>query len=298
MLHVTRRFGGTPREYPVYTAEEAGEKGLAYVHWTEAKVGDWCLSDDGFVVKCFRIYEMSHSQEATTNRADLQRILTVGQPFCGYRVDGGERRIVGEPVYMVAPYLKKGVKINASAPVHWAEKVFNRPTTAMAYRVVASMIFARMKGAFEASDPDPSPRRMLSDADFEALGALLFPSHEIPRASVKRWFRTDHVQEKVSMELVKLLEEEGITRQRVVQMYNETYDEAKKVGQTGTMKQVADVYRKMLSMDPDRVRSSQVVAYEEIDFSDEPPSELGDGSEIVLPEPDSAASEEDPHADA
>lgn len=35
----------------VYEKKEADEQNLQYTHWKEAKIGEWCISDDGFVAK-------------------------------------------------------------------------------------------------------------------------------------------------------------------------------------------------------------------------------------------------------
>lgn len=47
------------QRYEIYTKEEADAKGIKYVYWKDAKEGDWCLSDDGYVgqVRMIREYD-------------------------------------------------------------------------------------------------------------------------------------------------------------------------------------------------------------------------------------------------
>jgi hypothetical protein len=37
------------QRYEIYTKDEADAKGIKYTYWKDAKEGDWCLSDDGYV---------------------------------------------------------------------------------------------------------------------------------------------------------------------------------------------------------------------------------------------------------
>ena len=40
------------KTYPVYTAEEAKSKALKVKHWKECSLGEWGVSDDGYVSEC------------------------------------------------------------------------------------------------------------------------------------------------------------------------------------------------------------------------------------------------------
>ena len=52
-MEIKRRINGKTGKYPVYTKEQAKDKKLDYVYWRQAEVGDWGLTDDGFVAECY-----------------------------------------------------------------------------------------------------------------------------------------------------------------------------------------------------------------------------------------------------
>lgn len=283
MIEVTRRFGGTPERYPIYTPDEAEEEGLRVVHWTRAEAGDWCRSDDGLVVHCFRTHEMPHSHESATYRRAVLRVMTVGRPICNYDDREDPPALVGDPTYVVSPYLTRhDVQLSACSPGHWTKDVFPARKEGLLLRVTAGLMLARMKRADGVADLNISIRRIFSEDELAMLAQLGFGKHKRPVQSYKRWLKQERIKTLISMDLVKLLEGEGFTPKTVIDMYDETYTEAKKQGQTSTMKGVADVFRDMLAMYPERQQTTHAVEYEKIDFADEPPSELGDGSEIVL----------------
>ena len=37
------------RQYSIFTKEEADNEGIEYKHWKEAEIGDYAISDDGYV---------------------------------------------------------------------------------------------------------------------------------------------------------------------------------------------------------------------------------------------------------
>jgi hypothetical protein len=52
MEKLKRKLKKKTRVYNIYTQKEADEAGLDYSHWKQSKMGDYALSDDGFVGKC------------------------------------------------------------------------------------------------------------------------------------------------------------------------------------------------------------------------------------------------------
>lgn len=47
-----RKVNNRNQVYKIYTAEEADKLNITYLHWKEAHIGDYALSDDGYVGKC------------------------------------------------------------------------------------------------------------------------------------------------------------------------------------------------------------------------------------------------------
>lgn len=57
MDQITRLMRNGWQTFKIYTEAEAREENFVIVPWREAKVGDWALSDDGYVGKCIRVFE-------------------------------------------------------------------------------------------------------------------------------------------------------------------------------------------------------------------------------------------------
>jgi len=47
-----RKANGVNKVFNIYTEEEAESEGLPYLHWKEAKEGDYAATDDGYVGLC------------------------------------------------------------------------------------------------------------------------------------------------------------------------------------------------------------------------------------------------------
>jgi len=52
-MEIKRRIKGKTSNYPIHPKDEADIQKLSYVYWKQAEVGDWALTDDGFVSECF-----------------------------------------------------------------------------------------------------------------------------------------------------------------------------------------------------------------------------------------------------
>jgi|7_EtaG_2_1085326.scaffolds.fasta_scaffold37892_2 hypothetical protein len=50
-ITINHRGGDKVRTYTVYRQDEADEEGLSYLPWKRAEIGDYALSDDGYVAK-------------------------------------------------------------------------------------------------------------------------------------------------------------------------------------------------------------------------------------------------------
>ncbi len=50
---IKRRLNGILQDVPIYTESEGDERGLDMAHWKKVKEGQWAITDDGYVTKCF-----------------------------------------------------------------------------------------------------------------------------------------------------------------------------------------------------------------------------------------------------
>ena len=56
-----------PTQYKIYKEIEAKEEGVDYVHWKEAKQGEWAISDDGYVARVIKRKEYKDKPNKKTN---------------------------------------------------------------------------------------------------------------------------------------------------------------------------------------------------------------------------------------
>ena len=52
MIQIKRRFNNEYTTHNIWTKEECKDKGISYIRWQDAEVGDMALSDDGYVGEC------------------------------------------------------------------------------------------------------------------------------------------------------------------------------------------------------------------------------------------------------
>ena len=52
-MNIKRRINNKTGKYPIYDKAKAIEKGLDFVYWRQAEVGDWAITDDGYVAECY-----------------------------------------------------------------------------------------------------------------------------------------------------------------------------------------------------------------------------------------------------
>ena len=50
-ITINHKKGEKIRTYTVYQKQEADEEQVRYVYWKKAEIGDYALSDDGYVAK-------------------------------------------------------------------------------------------------------------------------------------------------------------------------------------------------------------------------------------------------------
>jgi hypothetical protein len=50
-ITINHRGGDKTRTYSIYRKDEADEEGIRYLHWKKAEIGEYALSDDGYVAK-------------------------------------------------------------------------------------------------------------------------------------------------------------------------------------------------------------------------------------------------------
>jgi hypothetical protein len=219
---LVRRFGGRSKAWLVYTKEEADAKGIEYVHWSRAEEGQWCITDDDFVTQLVR-----KAGPYREHRGSEEERYQVTFPFC--------RRWLGTQELRYEEY-----RVSDLRP--WLRDELSRDRFRRALRLYASLIIT--KGY------------PLSDADMHAVGIAYRPDQKIPAATFSRMMRYQESREMLTKEIENLLEERGINRGKVVDMFKEAFETARETGNSATMRSVAKDLSEMLDMKPEARRSS------------------------------------------
>ncbi len=215
MDHVVRSVDGTQISFPVYSEEEAKEKGIEYVEWRDSHPGDWAVSDDGFVALCLNRKEYS---KKGSNRKVECVFLVHGTMWLSSKQEFS--------------YLqrKRTNTFTRTSAMSWQETEAKRQRTLRVVRAYIDMFLAYKK------------------IDWAALGQIYRPDQADPGASVKRLFREKKITELIVQGITDALEQKGITKAEVVDMFNRAYSLAIEQDDTGPMIRVAENFAKMLDM--------------------------------------------------
>lgn len=228
---ITRRFGGVKQDYPVYTQEEALEEGLGPVYWKEATVGDWAESDDGYVGRCMK--HATYEDKDGGERAFITLVYA--------------RAWISENATIYYEERKEKGAFSATSAKTWVELEAGKTRTKQMANLLAEMM-------------------VVGKIDYQVLGRAYRDDQERPDLTVKRLLKQEIIQEMVQEKLRQKLKDEGVEEEDVIQMFTETFEAAKELGQTATMARVAENMAKMLAMEPDKKKAevSEEFAYDQV----------------------------------
>jgi len=274
MYWIERRFdNGRPEEYPVYTAAEAEAKGLDPVDWPLVDVGEWALSDDGYVLRCHEIYEMDRQDGVS-----LQFKMTSGRPIAV--LDEDMTTVRKSQDYHFLEYMRTGGH-QYSRPQTWQEAEARKTRTVRACRMWASVFIMR--------------QGQLKEQDWAKVGRVYRSDDTVtnPAATARRLFNQPQIQRKAMNELAKTVLEAGEGPEDVIEKYNQIFEDALGGGAAEDRQQaldVADRLRDMLAMNPDRPRpeeaqGSAAAGLLEVVEEKEADAEITDANAKELPTP-------------
>lgn len=273
MYWIERRFdNGRPEEYPVYTAAEAEAKGIEAVDWPFVDVGEWALSDDGYVLRCHDIYEMDREDGVS-----LQFKMTSGRPIAVLDEDMTTVRKSAD--YCFLEFMRTGGH-QYSRPQTWQEAEARKTRTVRACRMWASVFIIRQG----------PPKK----EDWAKIGRVYRNDDTVtnPAATAKRLFNQPEIQRKAMNELAQTVLQAGEGPEDVIDKYNQLFEESVE-GDTDDKKvalDVADRLRDMLAMNPERpqpdqAQGSAAAGLLEVVEEKEAEAEISDVTEKELPQP-------------
>lgn len=212
MIEITRKRRSGHTTHKIYTEEEAKEQGIDYVYWKEAEVGDWAITDDGYVMECEKIYE--------TDGKSNQIVLTGGRQW-----NGDSTEIIFEKNHEMGLYTQNN-------PKHWSELEARRKTTQNAMKVLAASLVTTGK------------------PDYETAAHVYRQDEEIPVATLKRLLKQERIQKVLRDELQKIYEDEDFNERTVVQELKQLRDEAKEKKDLSNWNRAIETSIDLLDMKP------------------------------------------------
>lgn len=245
-IHVTRHFGGTPDEYPVYTVDEADELGLDYEPWPQTR---WHITDeevwalDDAETHVVRVFDANQLGDRDGNRYAIQYKLTVGRPIAQYWTDSHE--VSNQTEYIVQDHLEKG-EYCYSKPRTWKERQKEKTRTKRAVDLYARLMLRR--------------RGDLSEEDWRRIGEVFRPDEEAPEATARVLLRQDEIRTMATRRLAEILTDADLTKDDVVQMYEQLFEEALEADHTSTALETLRDLRDMHDMKPDEVEQTAEAA--------------------------------------
>jgi hypothetical protein len=231
MLSLDRTVAGESRTFYVYTKDEADDQQIDYIDWRYAREGLWALTDDGDVGECLKVQKYPRE-----NRDRVAYFMTFS--FCRKWLTRkkSDASIVGNPELEAQEFLEKGAYY-MSSPKSWIEAEVDKTRTKRAISLYATL--------FIAQDGH------LTDSDWNLIGQAYRPFVENPRATVKRLFKKDMIQDMASNKVANLLENAGVTRKSVVENMEKLRQKATADGSFNTAYRVLEKQMEMLGMDED-----------------------------------------------
>ena len=204
MDKVKRKFKDNPGVFTVYTKDEADKENIDYKPWRHAEVGDWALTDDGFVMELIRANSYS-------DQYGVKKQFMTFSAGCTW--DGPSVKFEYLP-------RKKYKQWDASKPQSWDEKEAKKNRTKRTAQVYAHQLLA-------------------GKVDLGMLGKLHNPGSKKPAYHMKQLLKTEGVRKLVSKEIDVILQDMGVTKQFAVEILMEAVEAARDSGRPGDLLRAA-----------------------------------------------------------
>lgn len=212
MIEITRKRRSGHSTHKVYTKEEAKEQGIDFVYWKDVEIGDWAVTDDGYVMECEQIYE--------TDGKNDQVVLTGGRQWTSESAE-----ILFEKNHDMEIY-------TMNRPQHWSEVEARRTTTKNAMKVLAASLVTTGK------------------PDYESAAHVYRQDEEIPVATLKRLLKQERIQKVLREELQKIYEDEDFNERSVIQEIKELREKAKDKKDLSNWNRAIETSIELLDMKP------------------------------------------------
>ena len=218
-MKLFRKIKGKSAEYSIYTKVEAQDKKLAFKYWKEAQVGEWGITDDGYVAECFdrKGYTDKHGKTKTFIK------LTCG---------------VGWDTQFSKIYFKINHKYG----------VYSKTNPKRSYD-------AQENGTTRAKNAITSYAKMVVDAgkvDYKTLGQIYRPDQQNPEATVRRFLKQKISRRMIEKKLKELLVQKKITKEFALNNLIRALQLSEDKGDVNNFLKANDYIMDLLEMKPNK----------------------------------------------
>ena len=222
MDFITRKFKKNDYQdvtYPVYSEEEATNREIQYKSWRKCRVGDFGISDDGYVSEC--IYRKKYKTKDQ-----------VTFPFGRQWLDQSKLEYI--PHRNAGQYSQVGI-------LSWDEQEAGKTRTKNAVRVYAEMM---LNGDL---------------IDWNLIGKIYRNDQERPDLTAKRLFKKERIQRMLDEEIQKALKDRNISRGDVLDIILEGIEVAKTNGDASNILRGAEQFVRIMDMLPKKSMQTDMV---------------------------------------
>ena len=212
-----RRIKNRDVVFTIYTADEADKMDIAYVHWKQAKIGEYAISDDGYVGKCIgrKDYTDKHGRVKTFVR------LSYGANWAG---NTNKIQYLENRAY--------GVYTQANPKGNWQERESKMTRTKNLVTAYVGQLTSTKQ------------------VDYDKLGMIYRPDQKHPAATVRRVLKQEVIKDMIEEKLKEVLSDKGINSSSVLDTMLEGLDIARNKQDVTNMIKISDAFMDLLEMKP------------------------------------------------
>jgi hypothetical protein len=251
MPRIVRRYFRSwmkpPTEFEVYTKEEADERGIRYVYWKDAEIGDMVLTDDDWVGLCLNVHRYPYG--------DGKRLRTVfGQDFISQRLEAGPRIESGD--FRGRYKVPRGARYLTTARVRQA-------------LIAYTLVMIRQHGR-------------LSKYQWRVLASIAQNNGWEKPKWFRRLLRNEHVVKYVAERFAEILSEQGLPMEKLLSQYARLVDECIDEGTDESRRLARDTLDFLLKLSitpvPPSARQLEQGKVEEAEWRPVDITQFGDGN--------------------
>ena len=218
-MEIKRRINGKTGKYPVYTKEQAHDKKLDYIYWRQAEVGDWGLTDDGYVAECY-------DRKNYTDKNG--KVKTFVKLTCGVGWDSGFSKINFLENHQYGVYSKTNPKRT------WDAEESGKKRAKETITAYAQMLFEN------------------GQINYDILGKIYRPDQEIPTATVRRFLKQKVAKRMVEKKIKELLTDKAINKEFALDNIIRALQMAEQKGDVNNFLKANDYIMDLLEMKPSK----------------------------------------------